>query len=157
MKKEKKRGTFTRILKNVSSPIGIVISVGVAVFALVIVLITTQTQDCAKSKDGFATVIYHVDTTYSGFAVLITEHESKTLVEGFITPDNQEVYSSIPPGVYDIHQYYVNSDQYELMSDSVSTGLYPPDSNNYDTRSVNKSVRLCAGDEYHILGWIQPN
>ena len=156
MDNENPRGA---IIGKILSPIGIFISIGVAVGALVIVLITTQVQDCAKSKDGFATVIHHVDTRYSGYVVFVTAAGTSSIIGGgFITPDNGDVQVSIKPGRYDIHQYYVRSDTHRVMYDFVvgdSSGL--PIEEIYDTYGTDRNVRLCSGDEYHILAWNQPN
>lgn len=153
----KKRVSFGSVLAKISSPIGIVISMGVAIGALVIVLITNQVQDCTKSKDGFATVNYHISTAYAGYAVFITEVGGTDPIRAFITGRNEDVQQSIKPGQYDIHGYYVDLDQSDLMRDLVRSGLYLPDIDSYSGYDVESDIRLCDGNEYHILAWVQPN
>ena len=149
---------FPKLLKAISTPVATTISIAIAVIALILVLITTQVEvgDCANDKDGFATVIYDIDTRYSGFAVFYLSADARLTGEMFITPQNGSVPHSVPPGRYIIHQYYVTSEQYEVMREYIGETAGLPIVGLYDQHH-ERAVRLCAGDEYHILAWAQPN
>lgn len=144
------------VMGKISSSVGIVISIGVAVIALVVVLITNQVQDCTKSNDGFATVVYDISTRYAAVAMSFTNTGSDSIIEWFITSNNEEIKQSIKPGRYDIHQHYISSDQYEILVDRLSAEFTLPDQSLYEDHQANYDIGLCAGDEFHILVWGQP-